>query len=382
MIRTRSQRLGALLCVIALTASSAPVAAKDFLLAGVKPDKLVLVDAAARKVERTYTLRDGAPGPAFIVPSPDGKVAYVVVNRWESIVGIDLDSGQEVFRADFSTPPSSTAPSSTPPPSSTAPPERVKAIAAEISPDGKELYVFQSPVELAPDEYHVKDTRIAVYRTADGTAAKPARVLPGPRRTSLLAFSHDGSKLYALSWDLLVLDPATGKVLGRHEVRHWGRPGYGEPDVIDMWPQWEASGILVTPYNVMRSNVPPTDSGAARTGLLSLDLASGEFAMDDFENTTKVIFSGVVNPVRRDEVFLVYATLTKLDRRSHKVVKRIDVDHTYYAINISSDGREVYLGGAMDDIGVYSTDSLKRLDIIRLPGGGDQATASLRLVRR
>jgi hypothetical protein len=63
-------------------------------------------------------------------------------------------------------------------------------------------------------------------------------------------------------------------------------------------------------------------------------------------------------------------------------VKRIDVDHTYYAINISSDGREVYLGGAMDDIGVYSTDSLKRLDIIRLPGGGDQATASLRLVRR
>ncbi len=371
MIRTRSQRLGIVLGVIALTASSAPATAKDFLIAGVKPDKLVLVDAAGRKVERTYTLRDGAPGPAAIVPSPDGKVAYVLVNRWESVVGIDLDSGQEVFRADFSTPPSSTAS-----------PERVKGIAAEVSPDGKELYVFQSPVELAPDEYHVKDTRIAVYRTADGTAAKPARVLPGPRRTSLLAFSHDGSKLYALSWDLLVLDPATGKELGRHEVRHWGRPGYGEPDLIDMWPQWETSGILVSPYNVMRSDVPPTDPGAARTGLLSLDLASGAFAMEDFENTTKVIFSGVVNPVRRDEVFLVYATLTKLDRRSHKVVKRIDVDHTYYAINISSDGREVYLGGAMDDIGVYSTDSLKRLGIIRLPGGGDQATASLRLVRR
>jgi len=365
MIRSRSQRLGVLLCMVALTASSAPLAAKDFLLAGVKPDKLVLVDAAARKVERTYTLRDGAPGPAVIVPSPDGKIAYVGVNRWESVVGIDLDSGQEVFRADFSTPT-----------------ERVKAIAADISPDGKELYIFQSPVEIAPDEYHAKDTRIAVYRTADGTAAKPARVLPGPRRTSLLAFSRDGSKLYALSWDLLVLDPATGKVLGRHEVRHWGRAGYGEPDVIDMWPQWEASGILVTPYTVMRSDVPPTDPGASRTGLLALDLASGAFAMDDFENTAKVIFSGVVNPVRPDEVFLVYATLTKLDRRSHRVVKRIDVDHTYYAINISSDGREVYLGGAMDDIGVYSTDSLKRLGIISLPGGGDQATASLRLVRR
>ena len=83
---------------------SAPAVAKDYLLAGLKPDKLVLVDPAARKVERTYTLRDGAPGPAMIVPSPDGRVAYVIVNRSESISGIDLDSGQEVFRADLSKP--------------------------------------------------------------------------------------------------------------------------------------------------------------------------------------------------------------------------------------------------------------------------------------
>jgi quinohemoprotein amine dehydrogenase beta subunit len=368
MIRTR---LGVILCVSALAAFSGPTAAKDFLLAGVKPDKLVLVDAAARKVERTYTLPDGAPGPAYIVPSPDGKIGYVVVNRWESIVGIDLDSGQEVFRADFSTPASEGVLA-----------ERVKALAVEISPDGKELFVYQSPAELATDEYRVKDTRIAVYHPADGMAAKPVRVLPAPRRTSLLAMSRDGSKLYAFSWDLIILDPATGKELGRHGVRHWGRAGYGEPDVLDMWPQWDATGILVTPYNVMRSDVPPTDPGAARTGLLSLDLESGEFSMEDFENTTKVIFSGVVNPVRRDEVFLVYATLTKLDRRTHEVVKRIDVDHTYYAINIASDGSEVYLGGGMDDIGVYSTESLKRLAVIRLPGGGDQALAPLRLVRR
>jgi quinohemoprotein amine dehydrogenase beta subunit len=341
------------------------VAAKDYLLAGVKPDQLVLVDAAARKVERAYPLRDGTPGPATIVPSPDGRVAYVVVNRWESVTGIDLDSGREVFRADLSTPP-----------------ERVKAIAAEVSPDGKELFVFESPVEIASDEYHVKDTRIAVYRTSDGTAAKPARVLPGPRRTSLLAFAPDGSKVYALSWDLLALDPQTGKEIGRQGVRHWGRAGYGEPDVIDMWPQWEASGVVVSPYTVMRSDLPPTDPAAARTGLLSLDLASGEFAMHDFENTAKVIFSGAVNPVRRDEVFLVYATLTKLDRRKHQVLKRIDTDHTYYAINIASDGREVYLGGAMSDIAVYSTNTLERLATIPLPGGGDQGTASLRLVRR
>ena len=364
MMRVRSTSLASLLGAVVL-AMSAPAVAKDYLLAGLKPDKLVLVDPAARKVERTYTLRDGAPGPAMIVPSPDGRVAYVIVNRSESISGIDLDSGQEVFRADFS-----------------KPPERVKAFAADISPDGKELFVYVSPVELLGDEYKVGDTRIAVYRTSDGAAAKPVRVLPAPRRTSLIALSHDGSKLYALSWDLLILDPATGKVTGQHEMRHWGRAGYGEPDVIDAWPQWEFTGVLVSPYTVMRTDVPPTDPGASRTGLLSLDLETGDFSMENFEDTTKVIFSGVVNPVRRDEAYLVYATLTKLDRKNHKVLKRIDVDHTYYAINISSDGREVYLGGTMNDIGVYSTDSLKRLAVIPLPGGADQGIVAPRMIRR
>jgi quinohemoprotein amine dehydrogenase beta subunit len=353
------------LLATALIVLPGAASAKDYLLTGLKPDKLLLIDPGARKVARTFSLRDGAPGPAMIAPAPDGRTAYVIVNHWESITGIDLDSGNEVFRADLS-----------------APPERVKAMAIEVSPDGKELFVYESPVEIGIDEYHVKDTRIAVYRTADGAAAKPVRTFAAPRRTSLLAFSKDGSKLYALSWDLVVLDPATGKEIGRQPVRKRAHAGFGEPDVIDLWPQWEASGLFVTPYTVMRTDVPLTDPTAAQTGLMTLDLASGEMTMAEFENFTKVIFSGVVNPMRRDEVYLVYATLTKLDRRTNRVVKRVDTDHTYYAINIASDGREVYLGGAMSDIGVYSTDSLKRVAVIPLPGGGDQAAASLRLIRR
>src|SRR5215470_9660606 len=123
MRRARPASIALLLAAVALATPA--LAAKDYLLAGQKPDKLVLVDVGGRKIERSYTLRDGAPGPVMIVPSPDGRVAYVIVNRSESLCGIDLDTGQEVFRADFS-----------------KPPERVKAFAAEISPDGKELFVY------------------------------------------------------------------------------------------------------------------------------------------------------------------------------------------------------------------------------------------------
>lgn len=355
------------LALAALLAVAAPLAAaKDYLVTGVKPDKLVLIDPAARKVERVYTIPEAAPGQIAIVPAPDGKVVYAVVNRWESISGIDLDTGKQVFRADFSTPE-----------------RRVKNMfAVDISKDGKELFVFQSPVRLLPGEYQVEDTYIAVYRTADGIGAKPVRTFPAPRRTVLLFFSADGSKLYALGWDITIFDPKTGKVIGTHKVRNWGRPNYSEPDVLDVWPQWEAAQVFSTPYYAVRTDKSPEDPAAYKTGLLTLDLATGEFRMNDFENTSVIIFSSVINPVRRNEAYMVYTTLTKIDREQSKIVQRIALDHTYYDVNVASDGSEIYVGGTMDDIAVYRTDTLERVGTIKMPGGADQGIAALRLIRR
>jgi hypothetical protein len=104
--------------------------------------------------------------------------------------------------------------------------------------------------------------------------------------------------------------------------------------------------------------------------------------MRDFENTSVVIFSSVINPVRPSEAFGVYTQLTKVDLDKQAVVGRVDLDHTYYAINISSDGKEVYVGGAMNDIGVYDAATLKRIGEIKLPGGADQSVAGIRVVQR
>lgn len=340
-------------------------AAAEYLLAGGHPNTLVMIDTAARKVVRSFKI-PGRGYPLTITPSPDGKIAYVLTNRWESVSGIDLDTGKEVFRADFS-----------------SPGRRVKGMfAMDISPDGKELFVFQSPVKLGLGEYTVEDTRIAVFRTSDGVGAKAVRSFPAPRRTAILAFSKDGSKLYSVSWDISIHDPKTGKVTGVHKVRNWGRKNYSEPDVLDVWAQWEQAGVFSTPYYAVRTDKAPDDPTAYKTGFLTLDLESGKFEMNDFENTENIIFSSVVNPVRRNEVFMVYTTLTKMDRNQNKVVKRINLDHTYYAVNISSDGKEIYVGGTMDDIAVYDTESLEKIGSIKMPNGADQALASLRMIKR
>ena len=99
-------------------------------------------------------------------------------------------------------------------------------------------------------------------------------------------------------------------------------------------------------------------------------------------NAETGIFSAVVNPAKRTEVFTVMNQIFRADMAAKKFVERRELDQTYYAVNISSDGKEIYLGGALDKVAIYDTATLTRQAEIVMPGGADQATASMRIIRR
>jgi quinohemoprotein amine dehydrogenase beta subunit len=212
--------------LLALCAFSA--AAKDYLVVASRPNSLHVIDAAARRVVSSFLI-PGDGLPSTITIPKDGKTAYVLTNRNESISGIDLASGKEVFRADMS-----------------IPGERVKSMMAMVvSQDGKQIYVHQIPTRLKTKyEYEPMETRIAVYNTADGIGAKPVRLFPAPRRIALLATGSASNRLVALGWDLYVFDALAGKVVKTFPLRHWKREGMGEPDILDFWPQYEQEGVL------------------------------------------------------------------------------------------------------------------------------------------
>lgn len=345
-------------------AAAGTVSAKDYLVTALHSNKLVFIDVAARKIDRVYPLPNSRPGntPGTLVVSPDGKTVYILHNHWETVSGIDVDSGKEVFRADLS-----------------SPGIRGKStFAFDISPDGKEVAIYIDPVKILPGEYQVQDTYIAIYDAAAGIGAKPLRTFPAPRRTTLLAYSTDGSRLYAMSWDVVTLDPKTGKVIGGHPIRTWGRKNLGEPDALAVWPLWDASKVLSFPYVVARTDRKPEAPDALKSGIYTLDLATDKVAYKEFENTSVVLFSSTVNPVRRNEVYTVYATLSRIDTRKGKLLKRVDLDQTFYNVNVSRDGKELYLGGAGPLVAFYDATTLKQLQTIRMPDGADQATASMR----
>lgn len=364
MKRTGKWVLAALALMTLSLGGVSMVQAKEYLLTATKPDRLFLVDVKARKVAKSYIVPDAGDSIATVVPSPDGKRVYVLTNHMSSISGIDLDSGKQVFRADFA-----------------EPDLNVKCFFAfDVSPDGKELYVYQMPTRLLPAEYKVLPPRIAVYRTDAGVAAKPIRSFPAPRRIQMLMMPKPGA-LYALGFELYKINPGTGKIDETIGVRSWKRPNYSVPDVLDFWPLWEQTGIFSTPYYAVRTDMPDGDPQAAKSGLMTLDFKTGKYNFSDFETTSVLMFSSVISPTRPNEVFAVYTQLTKIDRDKNTVVKRVDLPHTYYVANISGDGNEVYLGGTMCDIGVYDHETLTRLGEVRLPGCGDMGLASMRMVQ-
>ncbi len=371
MKRMTLKTLGrALLATVAAITAGLPAAANatDYLITACRPNLVVVADAKARKVVKSFPIPNSSMGnsPIALVPSKDGKVAYVIHNRWESISGIDLENGEEVFRADLSTPEL-----------------RAKApFAIDLSPDGRELAVYVQPVRMLPGEYRVEDTYIAIFDTASGTRAKPVRTFPAPRRTSWIAYSPDYQRLYAFSWDMMVLDPQDGKVIGKHPWRSWKRENYGDPDTLAIWPQWETTNIFATPYFITRTDKDADDPEALQAGIWTLDLATDKTAFKEFEKGAgDVLFSSVVNPVRKDEVYTVYTTLTATNMRTGEF-RRVDLDHTYYDINVSTDGSELYIGGTQGDIAVYDSKTLKKIGSIEMPNKADQVLSSLRLVNR
>lgn len=349
------------LLLTALACSAAAgVQAGDVLITAAKPDRLFFIDATSRSIRAQYRVA-GAEGQIFTtVVSPDERTVYMLVDRMERIVGVDVASGKEVFRADLSTPG-----------------EQVKCFfALAVTSDGKELIAYELPTRLLPSEYQVEEPRFAVFKTDAGVAAKPARTFAAPRRVHMILTRPRGHSFYALGFDLYEYDSATGKLLGTRGIQKWDIPNHAQPDLLAFWPVTEPTGVFTSPvYTAVGSGA----DAAPTTALMSLDLKSGALHYEDFEPMSALIFSTVLSPDKH-HAYGVYTTLTSIDVDGHKLEKRVPLDHTFYDVNVSSDGREIYLGGTNCDVGFYDSATLGKKAILKLPGCGDQTLSTLRVI--
>ncbi len=340
-------------------------AAHDYRITGAKPDRLYVIDPVKERVISAFRIPGADDYVSIIVPSPDGKIAYVLVDEAQRIVGINLRTGREVFRADLS-----------------SPGERVKCLLAfAVTPDGKELIVYEYRTRLNIDSYTVLPPRFALFSTAGGLHAKPLRQFAAPRRIEMVLAKEDGRSFYALGFNLYEFSLRTGRLMEKRGILDWHRPNHSRPDMLAFWPVTEPTGTFTSPLYSMLTGPGTPRGGIPETSLMMLNLRTGQLQYHDFERTSAPIFSTVLSP-NRHWVFGAYTQLTKIDTRHWDVVGRVDLAHTYYSVNISSNGKEVYVGGTMCDIAIYDARNLKRKGDIHLPGCGDQSVATLRVIHR
>jgi quinohemoprotein amine dehydrogenase beta subunit len=362
----RSDAMRTILAAAAALAALAPaVQARDLLVTIARPNNLYVFDAAQRSLVADCPLDADHPAPSVIQMSPDGRIAYALVNRWEDVIGVDIETCETVFMAV----------------QSEGDVRRRSIASLAVSKDGTRLYTVRNPVRHHLDRYEVMEPELAVFDTGAGLEAEPLALHPAPRRSSIMATGEDG-RVYVAGHDIYAVDPETGEIEVAIANATWDRPTYSGPDVLAFWPVGAQNDEFLLLYSAARF----TDETQAEVedyvwGFSSVDLNTGETDMRDFAPFEVIMFSAARNPAAPNELFGVYTQLSKHDVETGELVKRVDLPHTYYVINIASDGSEIYVAGTNDDIGVYDPETLERIGEMMIPSGGDMGTATLQVVQ-
>jgi len=356
-------RLGLSLCL--LLGLQQVALAKDFIVTMSKPNNLYLIDAESKEIVKECKL-DGFMNPGILVMSPDNKIVYILSGYWENVYGVEVDTCKMVFSAIQSNDGI-----------------RAKTIGSlAVSKDGKELYTIQNRTKMHLDHYEVLEPQLAVYDTASGLNAKPVRTFPAPRRITVMATGENG-KLYASGHELFEVDPKVGQFTVKVANATWDRPTYSRPDILAFWPIGSQNNEFMLLYTATEfKDTTKKEPTKAVWGYESINLKTGEAVIDDFAPLEVIMFSGVRSPKHPDKLFGVYTQLSKHDLATDKLIKRVELPHTYYCINVSTDGKLLYVGGTQDDIGIYDAESLERVGEIRLPSGGDMGVSTVHVFSR
>lgn len=352
-----------LTAAVMMAAGALPAFAGDLLLTVARPANMYVFDADSRELVRDCALQSNAI-PGVIAMSPDNAVAYILVNNWQDVIGVEVATCDTVFMAR----------------QSDGDVTRRSLASLAVSKDGTELYTVRNPVRTHSDRLEVLEPEFAVYDTSAGLEAEPVTLHPAPRRSTLMATDRKGD-VYIAGHEIYRVDPASGETEVAIANASWDRPTYSPPDVLAFWPTGSQNDEFMLMYTAaVFSDETQTEMADFVWGYQSVDLTTGETEIADFTSFEVLMFSGVRSATEPNILYGAYTQLSKHDLDTQELIKRVDLPHTYYVINVSTDGKEIYVGGTNDDIGIYDSETLERIGEIRMPSGGDMSVATLHVL--
>ncbi len=342
------------------------LAGKEYMIMANRPHQVHVVEMENDTLYKSCEM-PGDFGPGTLIMAPDNHTAYMLTNHYKHIYGVDLDTCELTFHAAMS---------------QAANERTISMMSYSLSPDGSELYVLQNPTLLHADHYRVQDTRLVVYKTSDGMNAQPVRTFPAPRQVTVMATGDDGT-LYLSGADIYSMNAQTGDVDVAIPSRNWERPLYAPPDVLAVWPIQSPRNDFSILYVTAKFQDETYDMNTAEWiyGYFNVDLDTGETTTTDFAEFSEIYFTGMRSPTDSNLMYGVLNNLAKYDIKEKKLLKTTALDHSYYCLAFSQDGKKIYAGGTFNDLAIFDADSLELIGKLALPGGDTSPTTLQTFIR-
>ena len=342
-----------------LASGNAPALGKDILLQGMLHNKFNVLDGDKDEIVATIDTR-GKKVTNFTWDPRDLDKVYVVTDWQQQIEQLDL-AGKKVVRT-FRMGSGDV---------------KVRTLDIELNPANPNLlYALSLRQRWLSDEIVDMTPAVMVLDLATGKVVKEIEI---PRGCTNIFFGYDGSEFYVTGRDVFVYDPATGKQVNFLGIGHPTTTGVDPQISLNIWRLHDQSGMAMILVGSQNSA-----NNLMYQGYYTIDLrkksTEGSMKLVTDIGPLYIQFSGVVSPDRK----YYYTVLNKIEKRDFATNRLLataaDLDKSYYTIQISSDGKKLYLGGGGDTILIYSAETMKLLK--RLDTPGDAVLTHFRVQKR
>ena len=331
-----------------LASGNAPALGKDILLQGMLHNQFNVLDGDKDEIVATIDTR-GKKVTNFTWDPRDLDKIYTITDWGQQIEQLDL-AGKKVVRT-FRLGSGNV---------------KVRALDIELNPANPNLlYALSLRQRWLPDEIVDMTPEVIVF----DVGADPPKVVKEieiPRGCTNIFVGYDGSEFYVTGRDVFVYDPMTGKQVNFLGLAHPTTTGVDPQISLNIWRLHDQSGMAMILVGSLA-----TANNLPYQGYYTIDLRK-----KSTEGSMKLVtdigplynqFSAVVSPDRK-YYYMVLNKVEKRDFATNRLLATADVDKSYYTIQISSDGKKVYLGGGGDSILIYDTETMKLLKKLDTPG--------------
>ena len=195
-----------------------------------------------------------------------------------------------------------------------------------------------------------------VVAQVDLASGKIVRSVEVPWGVARLVTVKGGQQVYAVGKDIYKIDAAGGALKIVETVPMFDRKW----NTLPLWSyNWENGGLLAANYytpDIM--------------GLLTVDESTGEIGDIPIQGDPVLAYSVILAPDRKT-AYAVMDDLTVIDLAGKKYGRVVPLEQgTSYAVNLSSDGKKIYVGSGGASVTVFDAVTLKRLKTLRLASDG------------